>query len=297
MGGVSRATGEWRCALLLVSLVLTTLLLAADADAATRTKLDRWSDLRFTLERSSLTLTIRDQEGLVQNPRIQSELFGKRVWVGCGTSFRSSARKTVARAVVRWPRGAKSIAVRLDRDISRGAKWCVVEGTGKFSGGDIANVSFYVAEPGRRLALGHLRDGTPWRLVAWRGNKLEPCVELRLPGGDGAFCLDDEAETEAGIQAAYFVVSCSDQTFVTGAVSRAAVRVEVRRDDGTVVPAALHARPRGSRVRAQYFTALVDGLDGVASVAAYDAQGRRIASERGINGMRLGDCGVAVPGG
>jgi hypothetical protein len=299
VGGFLRVRDQWRCAplLLLVAFVLNALLLAAEADAATRTKLDRWSELRFTLGRSSLTLTIRDRENLIQSPTIQGELFGKRLWVGCGTSFRSPARKTVAHAVVRWPRGMKSITVPLDRDISRSAKWCLVEGTGRADYGDIAFVSFHEAEPGRRLATGHLGDGTPWRLVAWRGNKLQPCVQLRLPGGGGTSCFEDEAETAAGVQGYAFIVSCSNQTFVVGAVSRAAARVDVRRDDGAVVPATLHARPRGSRVRAHYFTALVDGLAGIESVTAYDRGGSRIARDRGINGMGFGDCGGPMPSG
>lgn len=143
--------------------------LASSADAATRTKLDRGNELRFTLSGSVLTLAIVDRPNFIQSPTIQSELLGKRIWVGCSTSFRSVKRHTVASARVGWPQGAESISVHLDRDISRRARWCLVEGVGRLAFGDIAYASFYEAEPGRRLTSGRLRDGTRW------GARFPPC--------------------------------------------------------------------------------------------------------------------------
>lgn len=284
--------GRRRSALIVAGLAgLITVLLSAGAGAATRTKLDRGNELRFTLKGSELTLTIVDRPNVFKSPTIQSDLFGKRVWAGCGRSFRTVNRNTFVGSVVEWPRGAGSTSVRLDRDISRRAKWCLVESRGKFAGGDIAFVSFHKAEPGRRLASGRLRDGTAWRLVAWRGSELQPCLDLRVVDDGGTICFDEEAETEAGIQGIFIGPTCSGETFVMGAVARSAARVDVRMGDGTVVPAVLRPRPLGSHVRAQYFTALLSGPEDIAAVIAYDAAGRRIARDRGINGMGNADCG------
>jgi hypothetical protein len=270
-------------------------ILPLGAGAAVRTKVDRPHELRFALDGRTLTLTIVDLRRFSQHPTTQSELLGKRVRIACGTSFRKVDRTTLVMSTVRWPHGQSSISVQLARDISRRVVWCVVETTGRFAGGDIASVSFYKAEPGRRLASGRLSDGTRWRLAAWRGDRHQPCLRLRVLDSDGTQCFDDEAETEAGIEAVFDVPVCTGETFVLGAVSRAATRVDIRMGDGSVVPAVLHPRPRGSQVRAQYFTALLRGPAAewppdVSSVAAYDARGRVIARDRAINGSGV-DCG------
>ncbi len=52
--------------------------------------------------------------------------------------------------------------------------------------------------------------------------------------------------------------------------------------------ARLLSRPRGSRVRAQYFYAILDGVVvRVASVTSYDADGRMLARDRGVNGSGI----------
>jgi hypothetical protein len=271
----------------LALVVVTFLALAPAADAAVRKKLDRDNEVRFELHGMQLSMAIVDRERFTQSPTIESELLGQKVRVGCATSFRAS-RASVVMEVLRWPADSRSASVRLARDISRRAKWCLIEMTGRYVGGDIAFVSFHQAEPGRRLTSGRLRDGTRWRLAAWRGNMLQPCLALRLPNDEGTFCFDDEAE--AGIEASSYVPTCSGETFVLGATSRAATRVEIRLADGATAPAVLRPRPRASRVRAQYFTALIDGPVEVSAVIAYDAQGRAIARDRGINGMASVDC-------
>jgi len=264
--------------------------MAPTADAAVRTKLDRGNEVRFELSGRTLSMTLVERELVFQSPTTQSELLGQRVRVACATSFRYS-RKNMVMAVLNWPDDSTTAAVQFARDISKRVKWCLIEATGKYAGGDIAFVSFREAEPGRRLTSGMLRDGTPWRLAAWRGNKLQPCLALRLPDDDGTFCFDDEAETEAGIEGAFFVPTCSWETFVLGVAARSAARVEIRLEGGATVPAVLRPRPRGSRVRAQYFTALIDGPVAVSTVIAYDAQGLAIARDRGINGMEPANCG------
>lgn len=296
MGGISKGKGWSRAALIVAAFAsLVAMSLPTDAGAVTRTKLDRGNELRFTLKGSELTLAIVDLPNRISHPTIQSDLFGKRLWVGCGSSFRAVTRNSVVGAAVRWPRGAGSFSVRLKRDISRRAKWCLVESRGKFAGGDLAFVSFYKAEPGRRLTAGRLLDGTPWSLVAWRGSQLQPCLDLRVADDGGVICFDDEAETEAGIEAHFDVPTCGGGTVVLGAVARSAARVDIRIAGGQIVSAVLWPRPRGSQVRAQYFTALLPGPSAgepadVKAVAAYDSSGQLIARDRGINGSGPGDC-------
>lgn len=290
--GGSGGIGRLRAALLVGVLVgLTAALISPSAGAATWTKLDRGNELRFKLKGSKLTLTIVERHNVIRSPTTQSELFGKRLWVGCGTSFRGVNRDTVVGALARWPRGAESISVRLDRDISRRAKWCLAESRGEFAGGDLAFVSRYEAEPGRRLTSGRLRGGARWGLAAWRGRHLEPCLGLRLPDYTSTFCFDEEAQREAGIEAGLRVASCLWETFVLGAVARSATRVEIRLKDGSTVPAVLLPRPRGSRVRAQYFVALMDGPVEVSMVVAYDAKNQVIARDREVAGGGPANCG------
>jgi hypothetical protein len=284
--------GRLRAALLVGVMVgVTAALVPPGASAATWTKLDRRNELRFKLKGSELTLTIIERRNFIRIPTTRRELFGKRLWVGCGTSFRAVNRDTVVGAVVRWPHGAESISVRLDRDISRRAKWCLVESRGEFAGGDLAFVSFYEAEPGRRLTSGRLRGGARWGLAAWRGRHLEPCLGLRLPEYSSTFCFDEEAQREAGIEAGFRVASCSGETFVLGAVARSATRVEIRLEDGRRVPAVLLPRPRDSHVRAQYFTALMDGPVDVSGVVAYDDKGHVLARDREVAGGGPANCG------
>ncbi len=76
-----------------------------------------------------------------------------------------------------------------------------------------------------------------------------------------------------------------------GAVARSATRVEIRLEDGSTVPAVLLPRPRGSRVRAQYFMALMDGPVDVSAVVAYDAKGQVIARDREVAGGGPANCG------
>jgi hypothetical protein len=118
---------------------------------------------------------------------------------------------------------------------------------------------------------------------------------LRLGDLNSTSCFDDEAETEAGIEAMFDVPTCRGGTVVLGAAARSAARVDIRIAGGQVVPATLWPRPRGSRVRAQYFTALLDSPSrgepvDVEAVAAYDARGALIARDRGINGSGGGGC-------
>jgi len=258
----------------------------AEAGAAIRAELDRGEELRFLLKGKTLKLTVVDRPNLIQSPTIQSELFGKRLRFGCGTSFRPARRTTVFEQA-RWPVATKSFSVRFDRDLSRRVKWCLVEaGVGEFAGGDIAFVSFRDPEPGRRLARGELPDGTPWRLAAWRGEMLEPCLSLRTSGGSSQMCFAEMSDVDAGVGAYSIVPACSSAAMVFGAAARSAVRVEVSVADAPAIEAELRSRPRGSSVRAQYFFATFASPVDVVSVMSYGADGRVLARDRGVSGSR-----------
>jgi hypothetical protein len=269
------------------------LALAPAADAAVRTKVDWNNEVRFKLSGETLSLTIIDRERFTQSPTIRSELLGQRVGVSCGTSFRYSPKDTATK-VMRWPGASRSASVRFARDLSRRAKWCLIEETGEYAGVDIAFVSFRRAEPGRRLTSGRLAGGTMWRIVAWRGNRLQPCVALSLRGWRSTKCFDDQAEVEAEIEAAFDVPPCTTQTFLLGVTSRSTAAVTVRLSDGSSAAAVLRRRPRGSRVRAQYFTALLPSTVEVEAVEASDSEGRLIGRDRHVDGSRP-ECPEADP--
>jgi hypothetical protein len=181
------------------------------------------------------------------------------------------------------------VAFTLSRDLSRSAKWCVIEQRG--DSGDVASVSFHRAEPRRLLTRGRFADGSGWRLFAWRGEMLEPCLSLRMRDGASGICLADVAETGEGMEGYFMVTQCAGPTFLLGAVSRSAVRVEARMSDGEIVEPELLKRPAESRVRAQYFLATIKDPLRLKSVIAYGAAGEVVARDRGISGS--GPCPIA----
>lgn len=270
---------------LTLSAVLATLVAALGttsvADAAVRAKLDRDNEIRFVLDGRTLRATIVDRPNVVQSPTIQRDLFDHRIRFACGTSFRRKARKTVAVALARWPQGTQSMTVTLGRDISAQARWCLLEGFAN-RGGDVAYVSFHRAEPGRRVTRGRTPGGVRWRLVAWRGDGLQPCIQLRVDMYAVGKCFFREAEREAGLEAVGELLPCTGEILILGVASRRARAVDVVLADGATVAAALHRRPRGSRVRAQYLVAELPASSArVKRVVARDAKGRPIARDRG----------------
>jgi hypothetical protein len=265
-----------------VALLAAALLaLAPAADGATRTKLDRDDEVRFQLDGRDLTLTIVDGWRYGQIPSTKSRLFGKPLLVACGTSFQFSRKTAVVRRL-RWPVGANSLSLRFERDVSRNLRWCLID-EGPNGGADIAFVSFVRAEPGRRLTAGRLSNGKSWRLVVWRGDQLQPCVSLRVARDDSGYCFDEQAEQEATVEAVLEVPACSGELFAVGVTSRSTATVSVQLSDGSSVPATLHRRPRGSRVRAQYFVAPLVSPVRVLAVEARDAMNRVLARDRLVN--------------
>jgi hypothetical protein len=211
-------------------------------------------------------------------PTTEEQLYGKRVFGGCGTTFRRTRKGLVFMRRV-WPDGARTVTFGFARDISRRVKWCLIDGEDH---ADVAFVSFIDREPARFLAKGRGPSGEWWRFRAWRGERLEPCIELRDgadPEARSSRCFDDMAEREATLEADLFVAPATD-TYVAGPVSRSASQVRVRLADETVHAAKLYPRPRGSRVRAQFYVLALPAGTEIAGVRGVDAQGRTVGRER-----------------
>jgi hypothetical protein len=271
-----------------VAVVAIGLSCVPSAQAAVRVKHDKANETRFVLKGRSLTVTVVDLPRYQQFPSTLSRLRGHDVRVACGASFRDYSRRAIATDVARWPAEGRSVTFTLSRDISRSAKWCVIEQ--RDDSGDVASVSFHRAEPRRLLTRGRFADGSGWRLFAWRGEMLEPCLSLRTGDEASGICLAEVAETGEGVEGHFLVTRCGGPTFLLGAVSRAAVRVEARMSNGGTVETELLKRPSGSRVRAQYFFATVADPLNLRGVIAYGASGEVIARERGISGS--GPCPI-----
>lgn len=285
-----RGTSQTSRAILVASGLLA-LSFTAQADAAVRVKHDKSAEVRFVLNGKSLTATVVDLPRYRQTPPTMSLVSGKSVVLACGTSFRHSRRDTLVVRRIQWSRGARSETVRFRRDISRRAKWCLVEeAEGTYRGGDIAFVSFHVVEQRRVLTRGRFADGMRWRLLAWRGEHLEPCIGIGISSRSSSTCFEEEAEDEARLAAAAFVPTCSGETFVVGATSRSARTVTITRSDGSTAVADLHRRPVGSRVRAQYFLAVLTGTAHVTKLVARDAEGRIVGREGSLYPLRTTDC-------
>jgi hypothetical protein len=120
--------------LLAACLIVSVLASTPAAGAATRRATDWDARVRFTLEGRLLTVRV-----LPRAPRsVGRELFGKRIRAVCGTRFPFTARGKVKRTRL-WPDGRRRLRYRFRRDISRRAKWCLVEHP---RGGDVAVVIF-----------------------------------------------------------------------------------------------------------------------------------------------------------
>jgi hypothetical protein len=164
------------------------------------------------------------------------------------------------------------------RDVSRRASWCVLEESG---GSDLAVAHFFDAEPRRLIAKGSTTTGSSWQLMGWRAADRQPCAALRVVGDDSTrSCFDDEAAREARLSVAVHSTGCSRDLFVYGATSRASSLVRITLSDGTTVEATRHPRPTGSRVRAQYFLAVLPEPAHISLVEAIDGDGTRIGHRR-----------------
>jgi hypothetical protein len=273
----------------MAALVVAGAIETASAGAVVRLKHDEEQETRFSLDGRSLTVTVVDLPRYQQHPPTLDELSGWDVRAVCGTSFRRYTLETIARGRAHWPVGTRSMRFALNRDVSRAARWCLIERVDNH-GGDVAFVSFRKAEPRRLVVRGVLDDGSGWRMMAWRGERREPCLEVRSPGRGGyGTCFERQAEQEASLDSTVISPQCHGESLLVGVVTRRARIVSVVLAGGTTVSAELHRRPSGSSVRAQYLVAaLPPGVD-IERVVAYDAADRRIARESG-RGMFGGFC-------
>jgi hypothetical protein len=103
------------------------------AEAATRRATDTGASVRFTLD--NRVLTVRVLRGAPR--RVRRHLYGHRIQATCGTAFPFTRGVRVRRARV-WPSGRRRVRFRFGRNISRRAKWCLLER----SGTDVAFVTF-----------------------------------------------------------------------------------------------------------------------------------------------------------
>lgn len=278
---------------LLAMTVLLALVAAAPVVAEAAVKSKAKEEARLTLDGRRLTVRIYDDPYYHRDPSVSSQVFGKRIGAACGTSFQPR-RKNIVTSTRRWPHGMASMSFDFDRDISRGARWCLIES----KGWDVAMVSFLKGEPRRFVGKGQDPSGRWWRLFSRRNARLEPCVTLRTSSGGFGHCSPDDAEREAGLSMVAWLPHCPGDTFVFGAVSRSAASVSVILGDGSKVDAQLFRRPRGSRVRAQFYLAVLPGMAYVRSVEARRADGDLIARERRDGGpAHPGDpaCDLAIP--
>jgi hypothetical protein len=120
--------------LVAASVVVVLLTTVATAEAAPRRATDSEAGIRFTLESRVLTARL-----LPRAPRrVRREVYGKRIRAVCGTSF-VFARSVTVRHARLWPRRRARVRFRFRRNISRRARWCLLEHP---AGGDVAFVSF-----------------------------------------------------------------------------------------------------------------------------------------------------------
>ena len=262
--------------LAVIALATFALALPASSGAAVRSELDRSAGLRLTLNGATLTAEIVRTPRFTRSPTTEEHLYGKRVLGACSTSFRPVRRSAVFTRRL-WPAGARELTFGFRRDLSRRVRWCLLEDAG---GGDIAFVSFVDREPARVVAKGRGPSGEWWRLAAWRGEKMQPCMRLRTGAASPTAylpCFDDFAERETTLAVEHQTLA---DRFVYGSVGRSAVAVRVRLADGSIQLAKLHDRPRGSRVRARFFM-LVLPKEGspVVGVRAVDGMGRTVGRQ------------------
>jgi hypothetical protein len=104
------------------------------SQAATRRATDSEARIRFTLNDRLLTVRVLPRA----SRKVRRQLYGKRIRAVCGTDFNFASGVKVRRTRL-WPRGRTRMRYRFRRNISRRAKWCLIEHP---RGGDVAFVSF-----------------------------------------------------------------------------------------------------------------------------------------------------------
>jgi len=247
--------------------------------AAVKTGFDRHGGVRLTLDGRVLTVKIVRQ-------RAGQHLFGKRIDAVCSPNTPLTRRGLVIRTRV-WPEGASRLRFRFKRDVSRNAKWCLIEHRAR----DVAVVWFIRREPARFVAKGRGPAGDWWRLAAWRGLLAEPCVLVRSRDWGARPCFSQFADRPVTL-AAERLEPCGQDWIVFGVVSRSAASVRLTTSAGAIVEAQLFDPPAGSKVRARYFVAAVaEGTESTA-VESFDAAGARLRRVSADSGSVCGPPGA-----
>jgi hypothetical protein len=256
------------CALTLV----LALILPASAAGAVKAELDRHAGMRLTLDGRVLTAEILRTPRVHRTPPTEQRLYGKRIDAICASNLLHPRRGAVVRTR-RWPAGARRLSFRFGRDISRRAKWCLIE----HKAADVAGVTFVKRERIRFVGKGRGPSGAWWRLGAGAGLLGEPCAMLRDARGFLRWCFKPLAKGRVSLRLEEWL-GCSRDRYFVGVVSLAAATVRLVLADGTRVDTRLFDRPRGSRLKARYFVAVLPENSAVRSVEALDAAGGVLAA-------------------
>jgi hypothetical protein len=256
-----------------LALVLA-LILPTAAAAAVKTGVDRHAGMRLTLDGRVLTAEIVSTPRVHRTPTTEQRLYGKRVDAICATNLLHPRRGAVVRTRV-WPVGARRLSLRFVRDISRRAKWCLIE----HHGVDVAAVTYIRPEPIKFVGKGRGPSGAWWRLGAGAGLLGEPCTMLRDAHGFLRWCFKPLAKGRVSLRVEEWV-GCSRDRYFVGVVSPAAATVRLVLADGTRVDARLFDRPRGSRLKARHFITVLPENSAARSVEALDAEGAVRAARR-----------------
>jgi hypothetical protein len=249
------------------------LILPASAAGAVKTGFDRHAGMRLTLDGHVLTAKIANSRG--GDLDLQEQLYGKRIDAVCASGvLRPRSPRVVRRQ--RWPVGARRMSFRFGRDISRSAKWCLVE----HQAADVAFVSFIEREPIRFVGKGRGPSGAWWRLGGGTGELAEPCALLRTESFKAPWCFQELAERRITLAVQQWPPGCAEDGYVIGVVTPAAASVRLLMASGTTVDARLFDAPRASQLRGRFFIAALAGATIARSVQALDSAGTVLATRR-----------------
>jgi hypothetical protein len=114
---------------------------ASVAAAKVRSATDHLAGVRFKLDARALTLRLAPQKGR-KPPDVRKKLYGRSLRAACGLNAANGKPVPTGATFLkfRWPRDTLTRRIRLPRDISAKAGWCIVETVA--DGGDIAFVDF-----------------------------------------------------------------------------------------------------------------------------------------------------------
>ena len=228
--------------------------------------------MRLTLDGRVLTAKIANARG--GDLDLEEQLYGKRIDAVCSSSFLHPRRRSVVRTRL-WPVGTRRLSFRFRHDISRGAKWCLIEQ----DAADIASVSFIRPEPTRLVGKGRGPSGNWWRLGGRRGLLAEPCVLFRIRGAAAEHCFETFADRAVTLDVDHWA-PCTTDVYFFGVAAPSATVVRLTLADGTAVETNIYDRPAGSLVRARFFAAALPARTLVRSVEALDAAGASLGLER-----------------